>query len=143
MIKKYGGLFVSFFSFLIGSLEMMVIALLVNIGFIGNFFSSLGLEKFVNVPFFAGYTMSNIPIMLYIYIVVTGLGFCAYFLSMEKTSAAQTSLVFFFKPALAPLLALIILNEAISVNMAVGIGFILLGSITSLYPALKNSFKKS
>lgn len=140
--KKYGGLTVTCFGFLIGALEMMLVAFLGNIAPVGELFMKLGLEKFVSVPFLKGYTAFNLPIMLYAYIAVTGLGFCAYFLSMEKTSAATTSLVFFFKPALAPVLALLILKEAISLNMLIGILLILTGSMVSIYPALKKSRSK-
>jgi len=140
--KKYGGLVVTCFGFLIGAVEMMIVSALGNIPAIAELFTSIGLEKFANVPFLAGYTASNLPIMLYAYIGVTGLGFCAYFLSMEKTSAAETSLVFFFKPALAPVLALLILGEPIPFNMFIGILLILAGSMVSIYPNLKKALKK-
>ena len=60
---------------------------------------------------------------------MTGIGFTCYFLSMEITSAQTTSLVFFFKPALAPLLAFLVLHEAIPGNMLAGIACILCGSL--------------
>ena len=140
--KKYGGLVVTCFGFLIGAVEMMIVSALGNIPAIAELFTSIGLEKFANVPFLAGYTPANLPIMLYAYIGVTGLGFCAYFLSMEKTSAAETSLVFFFKPALAPVLALLILGAPITMNMFIGILLILAGSMVSIYPNLKKVLKK-
>jgi drug/metabolite transporter (DMT)-like permease len=55
---------------------------------------------------------------------------------MEETSAQTTSLVFFFKPILAPILALILLHEAIPLNMLIGILFILFGSLSSILPGL-------
>ena len=55
---------------------------------------------------------------------------------MEVTSAQTTSLVFFFKPALAPLLAFLILHEAIPGNMLAGIVCILCGSLASILPGL-------
>ena len=55
---------------------------------------------------------------------------------MEETSAQTTSLVFFFKPILAPILALILLHETIPFNMLIGILFILLGSLSSILPGL-------
>ena len=63
---------------------------------------------------------------------------------MEETSAQTTSLVFFFKPILAPILALILLHEVIPFNMIIGIVFILLGSLSSIIPDLliKKSMKK-
>ena len=57
---------------------------------------------------------------------------------MEVTAANTTSLVFFFKPILSPILALIILKELIPINMILGILFILSGSLASLLPSLIN-----
>ena len=74
--------------------------------------------------------------MLYICVGVTGAGFAFYFMAMEATSPITASLVFFFKPALAPLLAFLFLHEAIPFNMVVGILLILAGSLVSLIPAL-------
>jgi drug/metabolite transporter (DMT)-like permease len=51
---------------------------------------------------------------------------------MEETSAQTTSLVFLFKP----ILALILLHEAIQFNMLIGILFILFGSLSSILPGL-------
>ena len=123
---RFGGLVVSCFSFLLGAAEMMVLAAL----------TAAGLDTFANIPFLTGYTAANLPIVLYIYIGVTGIGFTCYFLSMEVTSAQTTSLVFFFKPALAPLLAFLILHEAIPGNMLAGIACILCGSLASILPGL-------
>ena len=123
---RFGGLVVSCFSFLLGAAEMMALAAL----------TAAGLDTFANIPFLTGYTAANLPIVLYIYIGVTGIGFTCYFLSMEVTSAQTTSLVFFFKPALAPLLAFLILHEAIPGNMLAGIACILCGSLASILPGL-------
>ena len=123
---RFGGLVVSCFSFLLGAAEMMALAAL----------TAAGLDAFASIPFLTGYTAANLPIVLYIYIGVTGIGFTCYFLSMEVTSAQTTSLVFFFKPALAPLLAFLILHEAIPGNMLAGIVCILCGSLASILPGL-------
>ena len=123
---RFGGLVVSCFSFLLGAAEMMALAAL----------TAAGLDTIASIPFLTGYTAANLPIVLYIYIGVTGIGFTCYFLSMEVTSAQTTSLVFFFKPALAPLLAFLILHEAIPGNMLAGIACILCGSLASILPGL-------
>jgi len=60
---------------------------------------------------------------------VTGLGYSFYILAMEETSASTTSIVFFIKPALAPILALIILKEAIALNTIIGISLIVIGCV--------------
>ena len=133
---RFGGLVVSCFSFLLGAAEMMALAALTHIPSVSAALTAAGLDTFANIPFLTGYTAANLPIVLYIYIGVTGIGFTCYFLSMEVTSAQTTSLVFFFKPALAPLLAFLILHEAIPGNMLAGIACILCGSLASILPGL-------
>ena len=115
---------------------MMALAALTHIPSVSTALTAAGLDTFANIPFLTGYTAANLPIVLYIYIGVTGIGFTCYFLSMEVTSAQTTSLVFFFKPALAPLLAFLILHEAIPGNMLAGIVCILCGSLASILPGL-------
>lgn len=134
--QEYGGIVVTCCSFLFGSLEMLLLVLLSNIKLIGSNLSAMGLNVFSNIPLLSGYTSDNFLIMLYIAIGVTGGGFAFYFLAMEATSANTASLIFFFKPALAPILAFLILHEIIPIRMIIGILLILFGSIVSLYPNL-------
>ncbi len=133
---EYGGIVVTCFGFLFGGLELLVLIGVTHIPSVAQWFSSNGLAIFANVPIFKGYSLSVLPIALFIFIINTGVGFACYFMAMEKTSAKTTSLVFFFKPILAPILALIILHEAIPFNMIVGILFILFGSLSSILPEL-------
>lgn len=134
--EKYGGIVVTCFGFLFGSLEMLALIGLSHITPIANYFSSNGLSIFANIPLFTGYTLSTLPIISYIFIINTGVGYACYFKSMEETSAQTTSLVFFFKPILAPILAFLLLHEAIPFNMLMGILFILFGSLSSILPGL-------
>ncbi len=83
-------------------------------------------------PVFAGITTDNTGMILYIGIMITGLGYLTYFLSMAASDAATASIVFFVKPALAPIFAVIILHEVISINGLIGIILILTGSYISL-----------
>lgn len=135
---KFGGLVVTCFGFLFGSVELMVLALLGHVPAIADVLLANGLDKFAYVPFFTGYTLHNLPLVLFVYIGVTGLGFASYFTAMEKTSANTAALVFFFKPVLAPILAFLILHEQIPFHMMVGILFILCGSMTNILPGLLN-----
>ena len=57
-------------------------------------------------------------------------------LAIEKTSAIHASLIFFFKPILAPLIALAVLGEAITSNIVLGILMFLIGSLLGFIPAL-------
>ena len=133
---KFGGLVVTCFGFLFGSVELMALAALGHIPIMADFLIAHGLQNFANVPFITGYTWQNLPMVLFVYLGVTGLGFASYFTAMEKTSANTAALVFFFKPVLAPILAFLILHEEIPFHMIVGILFILCGSMTNILPGL-------
>lgn len=140
---KFGGIVVTCFGFLFGSVEMMAVAALTHIPAISAALTKTGLKLFADIPFFSGYTLASLPMVLFIFIGVTGIGFTCYFLAMETTSAQQASLVFFFKPALAPILAFLFLHEEIPGNMLAGIGLILCGSLASLLPGLLAVRKKA
>ncbi|MDD2484524.1 MAG: DMT family transporter [Eubacteriales bacterium] len=133
---EYGGVVVTCFGFLFGALEMLVLIALSNIPAIATAFTANGLSLFANIPLLKGHALALLPIVAYICIVNSGIGYACFFTAMEKTSAQTTSLVFFFKPILAPILALIILHEVIPFNMILGILFILCGSLTSILPGL-------
>ncbi|MDU3581040.1 MAG: DMT family transporter [Clostridium butyricum] len=142
---KFGGIVVTCFGFIFGSLEMLILIGLSHISYISNIFANNNvLSIFSSIPLFTGYSMQTLPVIIYICIINTGLGFAFYFKAMEETSAQTTSLVFFFKPILAPILALILLHEVIPFNMIIGIVFILLGSLSSIISDLliKKSMKK-
>jgi len=137
--KKLGGVVLTCFTFLMGSFEMLVLILITKLNFISNFLSANGLKEFSNIPIFHGITLQNIPILAYISIFVTGLGYTFYILAMEETSASTASIVFFIKPALAPILALIVLKESIAINTIIGIIFIIIGSIINFRETSKMS----
>lgn len=88
----------------------------------------------------------NIPIVLYTGIFVTGLGYYSYFTSIKLSDATTGSFAFFLKPALAPIIAVIVLKETILWNTFVGIGFILIASYMNIRfqkkKALQNKDKK-
>lgn len=133
---RYSGVVVTCGSFLLACAEMLVLIGLSHLDPIARFLTDQGLELFANIPLVSGYTANNLLLMLYICIGVTGGGYAFYFMAMEATSPVTASLVFFFKPAFAPVLALLILHEAIPLTMVIGILLILLGSFVSLLPAL-------
>jgi len=83
-MKKLSGIIQTGFSFFIGSLVLLVFLLMMRIEV-------------------TGINSGNIWNVLYLGIVVTGVGYWAYFKGMEKTSAMAASLVFFIKPILTPL----------------------------------------
>lgn len=108
--SRYGSMALNCFTFLAGDFILLIIMVVFKI------------------PLLAGVTSENILVILYLGVVVTGLGYLSYFLAMEKTSATTGSIVFFIKPALAPIFALLVLNEKIPFNTLLGMVFILMGS---------------
>lgn len=131
---QYSGVAVTCFSCLAASAEMIVLMLISHIPAVADALQAAGLPMFAAMPFFSGYTTGNILNVLYICVFVTAGGYACYFMGMEATSAMQGSLVFFFKPVLAPILAMLILGEEIPWNMWAGIGLMLVASVVSMIP---------
>ncbi len=104
-VWEYGGAVVTCFSFLFGSVIIFCFILITHIPAVAGFFQSIGLPSFAQIPILEGYTLQNLPYVLYVSAGVAGVGFCAYFLAMEYQPASVVSLVYFFKPALSPILA--------------------------------------
>lgn len=138
LCARFSGVVVTCGSFLFASLEMAGMVALSRLEPVAGVLGTLGLDLFVHIPLFSGYTPFSALMMLYICVGVTGAGFAFYFMAMEATSPITASLVFFFKPALAPVFALIFLREPIPFNMVIGILFILVGSLVSLIPTLSS-----
>ena len=130
---QYSGVAVTCFSCLAASAEMIVIMLISHIGPVADLLGETA-PMFANIPFFSGYRPDNILNVLYICVFVTAGGYACYFMGMEATSAMQGSLVFFFKPVLAPILAMIVLGESIPWNMWLGIAIMLVASVISMIP---------
>lgn len=101
------------FSFLIGSAILLVIIL------------CMGRPVLTGVA-------EHLPIVLYVGVMVTGVGYFCYFKAIELSDAATGSFAFFLKPAIAPPLARIILKETILWNTLVGIGLILAASLLNI-----------
>lgn len=113
-IHKLGGLAQTSISFIFGSLALLVILIITK------------------RPIISGIHSSEILLLLYICIAVTGLGYLFYFMAMEKSNASVASLVFFVKPAIAPIFAVVLLREVIKINLFFGIAFILVGSYINM-----------
>ena len=96
----------------------------------------MGLDLFVDVPLFENIPTSALPALLYICCINSAAGFVCHMTAMEKTSAQEASLIFFLKPILAPIFALIFLKEEIPLNMIVGIVCFLTGSLCAILPGL-------
>jgi drug/metabolite transporter (DMT)-like permease len=133
--ERYGGIALTCFSFIMGSAEMLVLILISRIGVCSSFFTHAGMKSFANIAITQGINAHTIPSLVFIGVFVTGLGYTFYFLAMEATSTATASLVFFIKPALAPILALLLIHEPITIGMTIGILLIIAGSLISFIPS--------
>lgn len=131
---RLGSVSLTCLSFAAGSLELLALMLLSWIGPLASALRNIGLASFAAMPILRGVTLASLPSLLYLGVFVTGLGYTFYFLAMESSSASNASIVFFIKPALAPILALLILHEALPAAKIAGIAFILFGSIVGLLP---------
>ena len=130
---EFSGVAVTCFSCLAASAQMIVLMLISHIGPVADLLGETA-PMFANIPFFSGYRPDNILNVLYICVFVTAGGYACYFMGMEATSAMQGSLVFFFKPVLAPILAMIVLGEQVPWNMWAGIVLMLTASVISMLP---------
>lgn len=130
MRHHFNGLTMTSFTFIFGAIEL---AILMGISHIQSIATGLlqnpKLSEFANIPYFSGITSNNAFLLLYICLGVTAGGFGFYFLAMETSNVSTASLVFFIKPALAPILALLILHEKITLSTWLGIIVIVIGSM--------------
>ncbi len=113
LVARMGLMAQTSFSFLLGSAILLVILLITG------------------RPVLQGVTEYPV-IVLYVGLLVTGLGYYCYFKAIELADAATGSFAFFLKPAIAPVLAWIILRETILWNTFVGIGLILAASLLNI-----------
>jgi drug/metabolite transporter (DMT)-like permease len=130
--EKYGAVILSCFGFLMGSLELLIFILVSHIDGIATYFIQNGLKTFAYIPLSQGLVGSNLPVLFYVSVGVTGLGYMFYFLALQETSTSAGSVVFYVKPALAPIFALVLLKESITLNVWIGIVFVLAGSVITL-----------
>lgn len=74
----------------------------------------------------------NIMVVLYVGIFVTGLGYSFYFLAIRFSDASTGSITFFIKPAIAPVLAVLVLGESLYWNTIVGAVILITASFITL-----------
>lgn len=134
--SRFGGIAVTSLCSLFGGTELLILLLIGHTRGGAAFFSHLGLSIYADVPLFSSLTAASLPWLLYLGAVNTGLGFVLHMLAMEKTDAQTASLIFFLKPMLAPLFALVFLREEIRLNMWLGIACFLLGSGCAVLPGV-------
>lgn len=112
-VSKMGIMAQTSISFLLGSIVLLMMIL------------------FMGRPVVSG-VVENLPLVLYVGIFVTGLGYFSYFMAIKLSDASTGSLSFFLKPAIAPVMAVIFLKETILWNTYVGIILILFASYMNI-----------
>lgn len=114
-IAKIGGLTQSSFSFIMGSMVLLLIQL-----------ARKG-------PVTRGIQPSNLPLLLYLGILVTGVGYFCYIRAIEVSGPSTASITFFIKPVFAPIIAFLVLKEPITINIILGVVFVLSGSLLNIF----------
>lgn len=119
-IARIGGIAQTSFGFLLGAAVMLVFMLVFH------------------MPVTDGITISTLPIVLYLGVFVTGVGYYFFLKAVEIGSPSLASISFFIKPVIAVILAAIILSEPVTVHMVIGI-LIILAGLTLLHTGRRTS----
>ncbi len=120
-IEKLGGMVQNSFSFIIASVIELIILVIKG------------------EPVIGGINLNTIPLILYVGIVVTGIGYFAYLKAIELAGPSNASIAFFIKPVIAVTLAALILKEAVTINIIIGVILILIGSIINMKSGRKEA----
>ena len=118
-IARIGTFFQTSISFLLGS--MMILVVIVITG----------------RPVLDGVS-ENWLLVLYVGIMVTGLGYFFYFTAIKLSDASTGSIAFFVKPAIAPVFAVTLLHETLLWNTDVGIALRICASFLTWYDSKKH-----
>ena len=115
-------------SFLFGVAELFVLIMISRPTPVAGALKAAGLDVFANIPILHGIQADNILLLLYISVFVTGLGFASHLFAVETNPVAVSSLVFFVKPVLSPIMAALFLGDTIYKNEIAGILLIAVAS---------------
>ena len=115
-------------SFLFGVAELFILIMISRTTPVAGALKAAGLDVFANIPILHGIQADNILILLYISVFVTGLGFASHLFAVETNPVAVSSLVFFVKPVLSPIMAALFLGDTIYKNEITGILLIAVAS---------------
>ena len=84
-------------------------------------------------PLVPDFDFQTVWVLLYLIIVVTGIGYIAFFRAMEKGGAIAASLVFFIKPILTPFVTWTVNGIVPDVKVFAALILIIIGSYLGLY----------
>lgn len=110
-VHKYGKSVTNAISFLWGA-----ILLFIFMGIMG-------------IPIIHGITLTSLPLLIYVGIVVKGLGFFFFVGAMKETSAITATSTFYIKPIIVPILVFLIMGTIIAPTTIIGTIIIVCASI--------------
>lgn len=108
-VKYYGSTVTNSFAFIFGSIILMIASLFLGI--------RLTFEP----------SLTNIALIAYLGIFVTGIGYLCYFQGLKKVSASVGSMFFFLKPVITSILAYMFFGEHLHILQYVGFFIVLAG----------------
>lgn len=114
-VKRYGNLTFNCYSFLIGSLTLMTVGLITGIEFKLSF------------------STTNILVLLYLGIFVSGMAYLFFFQGIRNIPAANGSIFFLLKPVIVVILSYIFLEETIGIFQVIGVIFVIISIYVSNY----------
>ncbi|MCB2308218.1 DMT family transporter [Clostridium estertheticum] len=109
-IQRYGGYIFNCIVFYVGALMVLLILLVTG------------------RPIIKGIDGQAVLVLGYMGLFVKAIGYICYLGAIRLTSAVTASLVFLIKPALATILAVVILGDKLKLNVVIGIVFIIVSS---------------
>jgi len=123
-LRGTDSLIMTAFSFLTGSLLLLPIML------------------FMHIPLVTT-DITLIPHILYLGIFVSGLAYMCYFYGLENMHTGSGTLVYFIKPVLASLIAVLLLGERLTANFYAGTCVIFAALLWGNYETIRGLFAKS
>lgn len=141
-LDRFSGITIACFALLCGGLEMLAVLLLGRSEAVAALYERAGLGIFARVPLTSGFTAASALALLYVGIVVAGVGFFLTAQITKDTSATEASFVYLLKPVFAAALAAAVLHEHISPNRMLGIAIYIAASLCVSIPLLREMKKE-
>lgn len=115
----------------IGSLSMIAYSSLFSCLFYLPIFALQRINPFI-IP------EGSLPSLLYMGVVLSGLAYITYIEALKILGAGKGSVVFFLKPAIASVLAVVFLGETLKMNAILGSFIIIIGMAVNFWPEKRN-----
>jgi len=109
-MTKVSGVIQSGISFLIGSIALIIVLLICGVDITG------------------GVNMDTLPELMYIAVIVTGLGYWAYFIAMIKDGPQTAAVAFLIKPILTPFATFFINGIAPNSSIIIAVVLVVIGA---------------